>query len=133
MKNLKDWIKEHEGLRLKPYKDTVNKTTIGYGRNLQDNGITPEEADYLFNNDLQRCLNDLNKFKWYTEQPNHIKDALTDMCFNLGINRLRGFKKMIAAIEAKDYTKAAIEALNSKWATQVGRRAKNVALKIRQG
>ena len=33
---LKNDIKRHEGFRSKPYKDTVGKTTIGYGRNLDD-------------------------------------------------------------------------------------------------
>ncbi len=87
----------------------------------------------MFENDFQRCLDDLIQYKWYTEQPDNIKNALMNMCFNLGINRLLGFKRMIAALEDNDYTKAAFEALNSKWANQVGDRAKDVALMIRQG
>jgi lysozyme len=51
----------------------------------------------------------------------------------MGINRLLGFKKMIMALTVKDYTKAAIEALDSRWATQVGGRAQDVALMIRDG
>lgn len=107
--------------------------TIGWGRNIQDNGISQAEADLLFENDFQRCLNDLNRYKWYTDQPAHVQDALMDMCFNLGIGRLLGFKRMIAALEDKDYTKAAIEALDSKWATQVKTRAQDVAVMMREG
>lgn len=131
--DVKKWIKTHEGYSAFPYKCTEDRTTIGFGRNIQDNGITLAEAETLFDNDFQRCLNDLHKYKWYTHQPAHVQDALMNMCFNLGINRLLGFKKMIAALTSKDYTKAAIEALDSKWATQVGQRAKDVALMIRQG
>lgn len=115
------------------YSDTVGKLTIGWGRNIEDNGISQAEADFMFDNDFARCQTDLNKCSWYTNQPQNVQDALMNMCFNLGINRLKGFKKMIAALEAKDYTNASIEALDSKWATQVGQRAKDVALMIRQG
>lgn len=56
-----------------------------------------------------------------------------NMCFNLGISRLKGFKRMIVALEKKNYTVAAMEALDSKWSTQVGQRAKDIALMIREG
>lgn len=131
--DIKDWIKHHEGLKLNLYKDTVNKWTVGYGRNIEDNGISQAEADFMFDNDLARCKRELAPFPWYVNQPQNIQDALLNMNFNMGIARLLGFKRMIMALTAKDYTKAAIEALNSKWAEQVGQRAKDVALMMRQG
>ena len=133
MSNVKDWIKKCEGFRSHLYKDTVNKWTVGYGRNIEDNGISKEEADFLFDNDFNRCQKELAPFPWYVNQPQNVQDALMNMCFNLGIARLLGFRKMIMALTAKDYTKAAIEALDSKWANQVGQRAKDVALMIKQG
>lgn len=131
--DVKNWIKSYESLRLELYKDTTNKWTIGYGRNIEDNGISKQEADILFENDFARCQHDLSQYVWYVDQPNHIQDALINMCFNLGINKLLGFKKMIMALALKDYTKAAVEALDSKWAQQVGQRAKDIALVIREG
>lgn len=131
--DLKKWIKSHEGFSSHLYLDTVGKRTIGFGRNIEDNGISKDEGEYLFDNDFNRCVSDLKNYIWYTDQPQHIQDALTNMCFNLGINRLLGFKKMITALMKKDYTEAAIEALDSKWAKQVGKRANDVALMIRQG
>jgi len=133
MKNLKDWIKNHEALRLHLYLDTVGKQTIGWGRNIEDNGISKEEADFMFDNDFARCQRELAPFMWYVNQPENVQNALMNMCFNMGIARLLGFKKMIMALTVKDYTKAAIEALDSKWAGQVGQRAKDVALMMRQG
>ena len=44
-----DLIKKHEGLRLFPYKCSVGKLTIGYGRNIEDTGISKEEAETLLN------------------------------------------------------------------------------------
>ena len=118
---------------MRPYTDTVGVLTIGWGRNLDDNGISQEEADFLFDNDFNRCERELGTCSWYTAQPEGVKGALMNMCFNLGLPRLKGFKRMIAALEAKNYTVAAQEALNSKWATQVGDRAKDVALMLREG
>ena len=133
MKNLKDWIKKHEDIRLRLYLDTVGKQTIGWGRNIEDNGISKEEADFMFDNDFARCQRELAPYPWYVNQPQNVQYALMNMCFNLGIGRLLGFKRMIAALTVKDYTKAAMEALDSKWAKQVGDRSKQVALMMRQG
>lgn len=131
--DVKEWIKRCEGYNSYPYLDTVGKVTIGYGRNIDDNGISKEEGDYLFDNDFSRCQQELSSYPWYVNQPKNVQDSLMNMCFNLGIGRLLGFRKMIIALTAKDYTTAAMEALDSKWAYQVGQRAKDVALMIRQG
>lgn len=133
MDTLKDWIKKCEGFKSHPYLDTVGKVTIGYGRNIDDNGISEQEADVMLDNDIDRCRKELSPYSWYSEQPFGVQDALVNMCFNLGISRLLGFRKMIAALEAKNYTQAALEALDSKWANQVGKRAKDVAVMIRAG
>lgn len=87
----------------------------------------------MFDNDFARCERELAPYPWYVNQPEGVQAALMNMCFNLGIGRLLGFRKMIMALTAKDYTTAAIEALDSKWAKQVGQRAKDVALMIREG
>lgn len=133
MKNLKDWIKKCEAFKSHPYLDTVGKLTIGWGRNIEDNGISQAEGDFMFDNDFARCERELAPYPWYVNQPEGVQAALMNMCFNLGIGRLLGFRKMIMALTAKDYTTAAIEALDSKWAKQVGQRAKDVALMIREG
>ena len=126
------WIKTGEGLRLNFYIDTDGYKTIGWGRNLSQ-GISVSEAELMFQNDLKRALNELEECSWYLIQPRNVKNALLNMNFNLGITKLLQFKKMIAALEKKDFTKASIEALDSLWAKQVGERAKDIALMIRQG
>jgi lysozyme len=132
MQDLQQWIKTCEGLDLNSYVDTNGHLTIGWGRNLE-NGIRLNEAELMFQNDLQQAIRSLENFNWYNKQPTGVKNALINMNFNLGIHKLLGFKNMIMALEDLDYTKAAQEALNSKWASQVGTRAKDVALMIREG
>jgi lysozyme len=132
-RTLVDWIKHHEGYRRYVYTDTIGVQTIGYGHNLETVGLTPEESEYLLNNRIIRCVEQLDRYIWFTHQPRGVKDALINMCYNLGITRLLGFKRMIAALAMNDYRTAALEALDSRWATQVGDRAKDVACMIREG
>lgn len=131
--DLKNWIKKCEKLELHPYLDSVGKLTVGYGRNIEDNGISVEEADFLFENDFARCEKELSECAWYVNQPEGVRGALINMCFNLGLPKLKGFKRMIEALKVKNYTLAAQEALNSKWASQVGNRAKDIAVMLREG
>lgn len=122
-----------EGMRLKPYRDTVGKLTIGVGRNLDDNGISEDEALVMLKNDIDQAFDELSQFDWFNSLKPVKQDALVNMCFNLGLPRLLSFKRMIAALEAGDYQTAADEALDSKWAVQVGERANRIAEVIRNG
>ena len=127
-----DQLMRHEGLRLKPYVCPAGKLSIGVGRNIEEVGITHEEALYLLNNDLQRCWMELRSaMPWVVELPTPAREVLTNMCFNMGISRLMGFKQFLAALERKDYATASIEMLDSKWARQVGARAVELAGIIR--
>lgn len=130
---LKELLIKHEGLRLFPYYDTVGKLTIGVGRNLSDKGISKEEAMILLENDIKDCEKDLEKFDWYKELDEVRKIVILDMCFNLGLPKLLSFKKMIQALRNKDYTRAAHEMLDSKWAHQVGNRALELSEIMRTG
>lgn len=120
-------IKQHEGLRLTPYKCTAGKLTIGYGRNLDDKGISQPEAFIMLENDLMIVVDALEKFSFWEQLSNNRQAVLIDMCFNLGLTRLIKFKKTLAAIEGGDFDRAAKEMLDSRWKTQVGNRATKLA------
>lgn len=111
-------IQGHEGISLMPYICPAGYLTIGFGRNLDANGISHSEAFYLFNNDIDACVTDLAKIfpGVYNELPFRVQSALIDMRFQLGPGGFRGFKKMIRAIKSGDYIRAASEMRNSKWA-----------------
>jgi len=55
MNRIKSQLVRHEGLRLKPYRCTAGKLTIGYGRNLDDCGISQKEAYVLLEDDIMQC------------------------------------------------------------------------------
>jgi lysozyme len=133
MNKLISMLKRHEGRRLKPYLCTADKLTIGYGRNLDDNGISEDEALYLLQNDIDACYSELNVFNWFQELDQVRQEALVDMRFNLGLPRFLSFKKMIARLIAKEYSQAAEEIINSLYAKQVGDRANEIAYMIERG
>lgn len=125
---LKSDLELDEGLRLKPYEDTVGKLTIGIGRNLDDVGISEEEARHMLGNDIEWVVEELDRtMPWWRTMPEPAQRALANMAFNLGLTRLRRFKNMLAALQAGDYRKAADEALDSLWARQVKGRADRIA------
>jgi lysozyme len=124
----------HEGLRLKPYRDTSGKLTLGVGRNLEDVGITREEALLLLDNDIARVRHEVERaFAWFSRLNPARRDVVLNMVFNLGLSRFRRFRKVIAAIKARDWEQAAREMLASLWARQVGRRARELAEMMRRG
>tara|TARA_R100000458_G_scaffold35575_1_gene32979 strand:+ start:3396 stop:3815 length:420 start_codon:yes stop_codon:yes gene_type:complete len=113
---------EFEGLKLKPYKCTANKLTIGIGRNLDDVGITEEEAKFLLLNDIARVERKAQRYSWYEKLNPVRKRVICDMIFNLG-NRFDKFKKMHAGLVTGNMEVVCKEMKNSKWYSDVGRRA----------
>lgn len=123
-----------EGLRLKPYYDTVGKLTIGVGRNLTDKGISQTEAETMLANDIAEHTAELEQhLPWVVQLDGPRKGVLVNMCFNMGISRLLGFINTLAYIKAGEYAKAADGMLHSKWATQVGPRATRLSEQMRTG
>lgn len=123
-----------EDFSSKPYRDTEGKLTIGFGRNLDDRGISPEEAQLLAHNDRAWVFADLDRaLPWWKGMPLAWQRALADMTFNLGLPRLLGFKKALAAMKAGDGKTAAAELRDSRWHAQVGDRAERIASAFEKG
>jgi len=127
------YTKKFEGLSLLPYQCPTGHLTIGYGHNLEI-GITKEMADVLLMTDLRAAELEVSSKVTYFNKLNEARQfVLVDMCFNMGIIKLRTFKKMLAALSKGNYPVAAREMLDSKWAVQVGNRAKKLAEIMRTG
>lgn len=138
----------HEGLRLSPYICPAGKKTIGVGRNLEDNPLTPQErracgdyehgitrnaAMYLLKNDVERCINQLKNLDcWYGLDVER-QYALLDMCFQLGFSGLKKFRKMLKAFTIRDFKLASFHCLDSAYAQQTPNRARKIAKLIREG
>ena len=124
----------HEGLKLKPYRDTVGKLTIGCGRNLDDVGISENEAYYLLREDISKIETILvSEYFWYSSLSENRRAVVCSMVFNVGFSRFKDFKRMILAIESGDFETASKDMLNSHWSKQVKGRAIELAEMMRAG
>jgi lysozyme len=130
---LRDQLKRHEGVILRPYKCPAGKITIGCGRNLTDNGITMGEAELLLEHDIKLAELYLSSYGYSSRLNDARRAALTNLLFNVGPNVFREFRRMNAALEHGHFEKAAAEMLDSKWSRQVGRRADELAEIVRTG
>ena len=129
---LKQLLIRHEDIRLKPYPCSEGKLTIGCGRNLEDIGISKEEALFLLSNDMIRVNSEAEKtFPWFSELSEVRQAVVLSMLFNLGLTRLGNFKKFLISLDKRNYENAANEMLLSKWAGQVGKRALALSLMMR--
>ena len=130
----KQLITEHEGIRAKPYLCSAGKITIGIGRNLEDVGLSQNEINYLFDNDMRVARMTCRKlFRDFSAVPETRQAALLDMALNLGQPRLSKFVKMREAVDLRDWQTAAAEAKDSAWYRQVGRRGEKIVSILETG
>ena len=130
--SLLDKIKEHEGFRSTVYQCTQGYDTIGYGFAIKDLELTEEIAEQILIQKLSKLESKVRKkFDWYMYLPQEGKDVIINLCYQLGINGFSKFKKTIYLLETEQYKEASVEMLDSLWAKQTPRRAKELSEVIR--
>lgn len=129
---VQNMIKKHEGLSLKVYKDTMGVLTVGYGHALHEGSRIPADvAERLFREDYVIAERGYQSLELRLDPVR--RAVIISMVFNLGLAGVKKFKKMLAAIRNHDYELAALEMLDSKWASQVKRRADTLAVMMNTG
>lgn len=130
-------LKRDEGFRSSAYQDSLGYWTIGYGKLIdarKGGGITTDEATFLLDNEVGRVIQQLeNNIPWFLELDDTRQHVLINMCFNLGIHGLLGFKNTLARIREGKYEEAAQRMLESRWAEQVPNRAFRLSEMMRTG
>lgn len=125
-----------EGRRRRIYLDNANppRWTGGVGRNLSDRGFSDDEIDLMLKNDIDEAVRIAKGLIPAYDQLDDVRqEVVCNMAFNLGIVRLGGFKRFLAAVNRHDYQSAATEMQDSAWYTQVGARAKRLVQAMREG
>ena len=134
LNKLKASIKRHEGFVAKPYSDTKGNMTIGWGHNLSANGLKTQYCELLLADDIEEAFQDAKRFVTLFPALSEPRQAvIIEMVFNIGVERLLGFRAMLDALKAEDYSKAAEEMLNSEWSREVGTRANDLAHVMESG
>lgn len=126
-------LKRHEGLKLKPYRCTAGKLTIGYGHNLDDKGITKAQAEEMLLSDMCEVEEKLHRAGFLSGLNDARKAVLINMAFQLGFKGLSQFRNMLAAVQSEQFVLAAKEMLDSRWATQTPNRAKELSEQMLTG
>lgn len=126
--SLIEHIKEEEGFRGTPYKDTLGYLTIGYGTKLP---LDEAEAELLLIHRLKKMQKQLHRriTELYGEVqlPDKVWEILYHMSYQLGVQGVMNFKKMLWAIVNGNYIEASREMLDSKWALQTPNRAERLS------
>lgn len=122
-----------EGYKQFPYDDTVGKLTIGIGFNLADVGLSLEESQAVLGLRIAKLTAGLAKLDWYATLDEVRQGVVKNLAYALGIGGLLHFPSMIHYLTIGDWNNAAAQLLASKWATQVGERAKRLALQLQTG
>lgn len=143
---LRQILKRDEGTgpvvmgRLMPYRDCCGRQvplctcekkgaiTAGWGHNLEAKGLTYKMAEALLEEDIDDAIKDcVIRYPWFELLSPQRQAMLAMLMFNLGPHRLNGFRRFLASAKAGDHETAAAELLDSKWADQVGARARRIA------
>lgn len=104
--------------------NSENQRVFGYGRNIDTQGITVEEANFMLDNDIAETLTTLKTILPDVENFGKVRHyVLANMLFNLGSHRFKKFRMMLRALRVHDYATAAVEMKDSLWYRQVGRRS----------
>ena len=126
--SLIDEIKKHEGYKSTVYQCTEGYDTIGYGFAIKDLQLSEEICDIILTEKLAKLQLDIsNKFEWFEDSPELVKDVVTNMCYQLGLSGFSKFKKTIYYLETEQYEEASLECLDSLWAKQTPNRAKDLS------
>ena len=154
LERLREEIISDEGCVLEVYKDHLGYFTVGVGHLIRPSDeewgtstgtkITQTRADELLVKDFNNVLNECEQAfsasmpNWMPNPDNKWEDwsdevrlIVANMAFNLGLPKLKKFKKMLTAINMKNYVKASEEGLDSRWAKQVYNRSHRLMDRMR--
>ena len=142
--NLREELTFDEGCINKIYLDHLGYPTFGIGHLVLETDpehgkevgtpVSEERIKECFENDIENVFNDLDRnIPWWRDLPKDLILVIANMSFNLGITRLLKFKNFLKAMEDKDWDKAAVEMIDSRWAIQVGPRAIRLKDRVLKG
>lgn len=140
MNDMKERIKQDEGFMSYVYKDTMGHATVGYG--FRTNCLTKDElalnggkyqpmskevASKILDLKLEKLVPQVFKaFPWLRSKEPKVVEVVVEMSYQMGVDKVKEFKKTLNFIKKDEYEKAYVEGLISSWAKQTPTRAKKV-------
>ena len=142
IEQLKKELEVDEGCVKKIYLDHLGKKTVGIGHLCQEGDpefwksigteVSQDRVDELFGKDIAWTMADCRDIvPEFDDMPREVRLILANMIFNMGRSRIIGFRKMLAAVDERDWSVAADEMHDSKWRRQVPARAERLIKRMR--
>ena len=142
IEELKKEIESDEGRVYKIYTCSAGELTFGVGHMVKPHDpeygymagtpVTPMRVNDAFSGDVGIAINDCHRvFSDYDDYPVEVQKIMANMMFQLGINRFRGFKKMIAAVKDRNWSLAGDEMRNSRWNKQTHARSERLIARMK--
>ena len=134
IEELREQLKIDEGVKYEIYKDHLGYPTFGIGHLITEDDpehgepdgkeISEDRVNEVFATDVAKFVSESKiLFPDLDDLPDVAQQVIVNMAFNMGRPRLSKFKNFIAGVNDRDWTRAAEEMMDSRWATQVGDRA----------
>jgi len=121
-------VKIEEGFRGMPYQDHLGFDTIAFGTKLP---LTREEGELLLVHRMNIVKGEVVSNLHYLTAKPEVWEILYAMAYQMGVQGLLKFKRMLVALRSHDYVEAANQMLDSLWARQTPERANRMADKMR--
>ena len=139
---LREELAEDEGCKFEIYLDHLGLPTFGIGALIKDGDpecgqpvgtpVDEERVRQRFSLDIAVTIEDCKVlYDDFDDLPEECQLVIANMMFNMGRPRLSKFKGMKAGIDARDWSKAADEMVDSRWHDQVPNRAKRLVKRMR--
>ena len=139
---LREQLEIDEGVVHEIYLDHLGLPTFGIGHLVTEDdpehgqpvGTPVDESRCIeaFESDVETTLSECHKlYPDFEDLPEEVKQIIANMMFNMGRPRLSKFKGMKAGVDARDWSRAADEMVDSRWYRQVTKRADRLVERMR--
>ena len=139
LERLLESVKKHEGYRNKVYLDTLGKRTVGVGH-LCVEDFWEDDKEYeekflmtILEHDLQSAIKgakELMSENGCNDIDEIAEELIIEMVFQLGKTGVSKFRNMWKHLSALEYSMAASEMLDSRWAKQTPNRAQAMSAEM---
>tara|TARA_R100000656_G_C3939155_1_gene126370 strand:- start:333 stop:770 length:438 start_codon:yes stop_codon:yes gene_type:complete len=142
IEQLREELEADEGCVMEIYEDELGLKTCGVGHLLRPDDpefemevgtpVSEERVAELFAKDIAWTITDCQKLlPEFDDLPGEVRLIIANMMFNMGANRMAGFRKFLTAIEDADWQSAAFEMHDSRWRRQLPARSGRLISRMR--
>ena len=141
-------LERDEGVKYEVYLDHLGYPTFGIGHLITDDDpeygagvgtkVSDDRVKEAFSSDIETVLSDCERLyedpiggRSFGDLPEEAQLIIANMMFNMGYSRLSKFRGMKHGVDAKDWTAAAAEMVDSRWYKQVTNRANRLVERMK--